>query len=49
MIRDHGGALDVVSAPGQGATFRVLLSCISEGASAVRGSVTSSRDGTIQL
>jgi PAS domain S-box-containing protein len=30
VVRDHGGMLDVVSAPGQGATFQVLLPCTSK-------------------
>jgi len=30
IVRDHGGALDVISAPGQGATFRVVLPCALE-------------------
>ncbi len=29
VVRDHGGALDVVSAPGEGTTFRVLFACPS--------------------
>ncbi len=43
VVRDHGGALDVISAPGQGATFRVMLSCTSDRAAAVRSSVTPAR------
>jgi two-component system cell cycle sensor histidine kinase/response regulator CckA len=30
VVRDHGGMLDVVTAPGQGATFQVLLPCTSK-------------------
>jgi len=40
VVRDHGGALDVISTQGQGATFRVLLSCTSAGAPTVRSAVT---------
>jgi signal transduction histidine kinase len=36
IVRAHGGAIDVVSAPGQGATFQVLLSCTSRGALEVK-------------
>jgi PAS domain S-box-containing protein len=46
VVRDHGGALDVVSAPGQGATFRVLLPCTSERASVTGSPVIPS--GTAQ-
>jgi CheY-like chemotaxis protein len=42
IVRDQGGAVEVVSAPGQGATFQVLLSCHSEKAS-IQSVVTSSR------
>ncbi len=42
VVRDHGGALEVVSAPGQGATFRVLLSCTSESAPTARSAVSPS-------
>jgi PAS domain S-box-containing protein len=30
IVGAHGGVIDVMSAPGQGATFQVLLSCTSE-------------------
>ena len=32
IVRAHGGAIELVSAPGQGATFQVLLPCTSMGA-----------------
>jgi CheY-like chemotaxis protein len=28
IVRDHGGAIDLVSAPGKGSTFRMVLHCI---------------------
>jgi PAS domain S-box-containing protein len=37
IIRAHGGAINLVSAPGQGTSFQVLLPCISQPAR--RGSV----------
>ena len=42
IVRDQGGAVEVVSAPGQGATFQVLLSCHSEKALSIQSAVTSS-------
>jgi PAS domain S-box-containing protein len=54
IVRDHGGALDVVSAPGQGTTFQVLLPCISKRALEIQNAITSpgaeqssARTGTI--
>ncbi len=34
IVRAHGGAINLASAPGQGTTFQVLLSCASSRASA---------------
>jgi len=42
IVRDQGGALDVVSTPGHGATFRVLLSCASKKGLRTRSTLTSS-------
>jgi CheY-like chemotaxis protein len=54
VVRDLGGMLDVVSAPGQGATFQVLLPCTSKKALQVQNTITSyvseqssARKGTI--
>ena len=43
IIRDHGGALDVVSSPAQGATFQVFLPCTSRKPLPVQDVITSSR------
>ena len=54
VVRDHGGAINIVSAPGQGATFQVLLPCRSKGVSEIHSAITSAgleqsndRTGTI--
>jgi PAS domain S-box-containing protein len=54
IVRDHDGVLDVVSAPGQGTTFQVLLPCISKRALEIQNAITSpgaeqssARTGTI--
>ena len=54
VVRDHGGAINIVSAPGQGATFQVLLPCRAKGASDTHSAITSAgleqsnaRTGTI--
>jgi two-component system, cell cycle sensor histidine kinase and response regulator CckA len=41
IVRDHGGMLDVVSAPGRGATFQVLLPCTSKKVFQVKDTVKS--------
>jgi CheY-like chemotaxis protein/two-component sensor histidine kinase len=53
IVREHEGAIDVVSAPGQGATFQVLLPCTSERALEIPDAIisgaeqSSSRRGTV--
>ncbi len=41
ILRDHGGAVEVVSALGQGATFRVLLPCTSKSGLETQRAITS--------
>jgi two-component system cell cycle sensor histidine kinase/response regulator CckA len=41
VVRDHGGAINIVSAPGQGATFQVLLPCRSKEASEIHSAIPS--------
>jgi CheY-like chemotaxis protein len=36
IVRDHGGSIDVVSSPGEGTRFQVLLPCTSQPALAAR-------------
>ena len=48
ILRDHGGAVDVVSALGQGTTFRVLLPCTSKSGLEKQRAITSAPAGTIQ-
>jgi PAS domain S-box-containing protein len=38
IVRAHNGTIDVVSLPGQGATFRVLLACSSEAQNTITSS-----------
>jgi PAS domain S-box-containing protein len=38
IVRGHGGAIRVSSAPGQGTTFQILLPCVSEAAPEVQDS-----------
>jgi PAS domain S-box-containing protein len=54
IVRDHGGAINVVSPPGQGVTFQVYLPCTSKQATEIRTAITSAgleesntRTGTI--
>jgi CheY-like chemotaxis protein len=54
IVRDHGGAINIVSTPGRGATLQVFFPCRSKGASAMDGATTSAgleqcnaRTGTI--
>jgi two-component system cell cycle sensor histidine kinase/response regulator CckA len=56
IVRAHGGAIHLVSAPGDGATFQVLLPCTSKIALEIPSATTSSaakqttvRTGTILL
>ena len=42
LVRAHGGVINVVSAPGQGATFQVLLPCTPKRAFEARNTVISS-------
>jgi len=42
IVRDHGGTLDVVCAPGQGATFQVFLPCTSREDLEIQNASTSS-------
>src|SRR5260370_40704743 len=40
IVRDHGGAINLVSAPGQGTTFGILLPCFGETAQLSRADNT---------
>ena len=37
IVRDHGGTIDLVSAPGHGTTFGILLPCAGKTATSIRG------------
>ena len=41
IVRDLGGAINIVSAPGQGTAFQVLLPCAPKGASEIHSTITS--------
>jgi PAS domain S-box-containing protein len=43
IVRAHGGAINLVSEPGQGTRFQVLLPCTPKGASEVHSATTSAR------
>lgn len=45
IIRDHGGTINIVSAPGQGSRFEVLLPCTSEPARETRDRLVQAADG----
>ncbi len=40
VVRDHGGAINLVSVSGQGTTFEILLPCAGETAQASHGAIT---------
>jgi CheY-like chemotaxis protein len=44
IIRSHGGTIDVVSAPGQGSRFEILLPCVSQPAGTTRAGPTSAAE-----
>jgi PAS domain S-box-containing protein len=45
VVRDHGGAVDLMSSPGEGTTFQVLLPCTPQGVAKVHSAISSSGVG----
>jgi len=42
IVRNHGGGIQLMSAPGQGTTFQVFLHCAPKGASEIQSPINSS-------
>ena len=45
IVRDHGGAIDLVSAPGEGTTFQVFLPCTPQRVAKIHSAISSSGVG----
>ena len=45
IVRDHGGAIDLTSSPGEGTTFEVLLPCVPKMVAKVHSSMIPSGNG----
>jgi len=43
VVRGHGGAIDLMSSPGEGTTFQVFLPCTPQKVATVQSAITESR------